>query len=1148
MSFFRPGAASIFICVLTLFTVGCGEISHPPAPHTEPLTSPETQTQVDKNVAKGISVQGKARIGLLYKQGAPAHRQALLDWLKDNGAEVKFEDETFAYLDAELGWAELKKLLATSGKVGLRDPSIVKLELESLTALSDAEKKAKKEKRRLATPEDFKNTSFTGPAHSAGYGAKVTEFREKVAKEFNLSINDLAGQDRTVAVFDGGIDLSRTDVFDTRIRDWVIGDEALWMTPTQTFDEFIKSEDLKEIPKEIEALKPIPSTRFFSIDELDLNADLNGSGQVRDRLIVVMYKRGDNKIEFRVRPGKSLPFGDPILSFAEGYASGTPQIVNFYDGKLYRRPAVNASPSAGAFVAREKDGKTQVALVGTFASASASHGIANLHMVGGNYTDGAGKVKYQGVAPAVKFLAPQTWILDDSQYGALWIPLARNIIQATKAGADVLDLDIATPGPRNGSGLLSTLLCRITSQTNTVPVVAAHNYGPTTQTVQSLAQSPCVLGIGAANSLARFRLAGGKGTADGTPAPELQKEDDVQTTYYSGRGFGLNGYLKPDIISPNYGYTAYGASFTRFGGTSGATPTTAGMIALLKQALGKKGVEVGLEQVRFLLQGSSIPVPSKWLLDGYGYTNLEEAWNLFKSLYDENSKTFAVSRLQISGNRLLHFDGKPTRRILNLSLKRENTINSEDTALPLEFSVTYGGQSDANSHWVKLFDESTENLTETLSLDVPKHGETQGLRIYVDLSDEAYAALPPGEHVAIVKGVRRALKDDQKRRVDFLLPVTFTKPDEIVETSYPIAPLFADQYQTFAVATQPGDVLLVNGEAKCDGQAFPGVGNGSPPESLWLMIDGEAFYPGAERVMNGYAPSQLGNSPIRIRAQKELVRLTAMRRAPLRCAGGVSGTLRVRRVSLQHHQKSTEVVEREGKFTVMGRSELTLKGSSEWINEWTEQTGNGRTLSIGATSGPRLIARRKVTGDLTLAVPKDTITIRVVPDSDSSYQALLVESAKDGSLVNESTSNTSYATGLDTLTLDFGGEQGGLELPGPLEGNQISYLSANPNVAATLVIELNWPGASQIQFVPTDAPRREAISQGLFYRGAWMAQFPSRLPESLAVLSPADYSFEIVAPFTVTETPAQGITGNTVYPSIPLGEGTFRAGVPFRPR
>ena len=1003
------------------------------------------QLAVEKSLSP-LTVNGKGRIGILYFKDRPAHRLAVVNWLTSHGATINFESENFGYIDADLTWTDIGGLIATSGSLGLEETSFLKLEIDEVsTGGTPNPNSHSSQPNRVESPSlaDV-NSSFFGPVHSAGYGAQVEEFRAAVAQQMNITSQAVEGQGRTIAVFDQGIDLSRTDVFQDRIRDFFIGDDKDWMAATKTAVEYagaaaVPFAGLDDVWSE-------STLRFLDIEESDFNAfDLNGSGSTADHITVAVYEHSGN-IEARVRPLEGLAFGDATLDFGTARAQGLNPIVNLYTGKHYQRAAVSPSPSAAGFKLRKLlDGTIQVAIVGT--ANGSDHGISNLHMAGGNYQDPSASVRYRGVAPSVSFYAMQSWSVRNNEYGEKWIPLARSIIQAADANSDVIDLDIYTPGSRGGSDLLSNLACRITATTDSSLIAASHNYGPLPDTIQSLAQSPCVLAIGASHSVAALRYGRNQGSID----PRLTTDDAVQTAHYSGRGFGMNGQFKPDIISPAYGYTAYGRVFIRFGGTSGATPTTAGMIALLKQAAGMRGQTLNHDQVRFLLQGGSAPLfGADKVRDGYGYSNLLASWNVLTSEASEFGGA-AADGFSLTGQSYLYFAGKPNRGVIASKIQRVPSPHSVDGPRAMNFTVDFSGPSPIR--WLKFYDASSGQPSDTLATDSPLIGETQNIRYLIDLTDEQYAALPSGDYVAIVKGVRKDFAGNG-RAADYLQPVSFTKGRDFDEETFTLSPLFSDQHQMFDVKSSAGERLLFTASPTCLGQDISTGVSGNNSDSLVFTVDHESFYPHASSVMNSYAPLTLGMGGITVDVQKSVVRFDIRRSGQFNCAGPIGGTVTVRRTGLTVDSNSV-------RSTRNGTSHQVQQDLSLHLNAGTLSNID---LNRGATwklknNGSQIVARNDVVGAFQGVVPVGATRIRVIPAKSARFQGVLVtRDSASGAIQQSASTGTGDASGFASINVDFGGDFTGLQIRTLKAGDAFEFVAAGKTAGAggeaTIEIEI----------------------------------------------------------------------------------------------
>jgi hypothetical protein len=1082
------------------------------------IASDETRERVAAEAAKP-TVTGTARFGVLYFLDRPAHRLAVRSWLTKHNARIVFEDQGFGYLDAELAWADLKALVDTAGSVGLDESSLMKLELDAPTLAAKA----------AHAPEDGGdggNTSLFGPVHSAGYGAHVAELRAEASAALGVDQATLDGRTSLVAVYDGGIDLSRTDVFQDRIRDFLVGEDRNYVRGETTLAQLEADEHLTAVPEGLEDLANEPSLRFVKLSETELAYDLNGSGAIGDDLAVAIYRR-DGVPEARVRPMAGLPFGEGIGDYGTAHAARKPAIVDLYTGHAYVRAAVDPSPSAAAFKFRtEADGALAVAFVGT--ANGSDHGIANLHMVGGDYLDRATGTRYQGVAPGVEFLAMATWTTDGNNYGGQWLPLARNIINAARAKADVIDLDIYTPGVRGGSDLLQELTCRVTTATTAVPVVAAHNFGPLPDTVQALAASPCVLGIGAAHSVAAIHQAFNEASVD----PALTADDDVQTAAYSGRGFALNGLVKPDVISPAYGYTAYGPHFIRFSGTSGATPTTAGILALLKQAARLDGVDFDLAEARFLLQAASRPVAPQRIRDGFGFTDAAATFRRLHAAVDQATHTLTTSGFRLSGAPSVDFGGRPAANVIDVPLTRAVTGAAADGPEPMTFWIEYGGASPQDATWLKFYEASAGTTSATLAKDAPMTGESMTLRLYVDLDDAAWNALPAGDHVAIVKGVRTRLAGG--RAADFAMPVTLAKAARVEQTSLALDRLYVDQYQVFTVAAAPGDTFTLEGLTTCAGRPIAGGVAGVNADGLRLVIDHEAAYSHGSEVMNLYAPLTLTPAPVAFTARKSLVRFAVVRYAQLNCDGPIGGTVFVRHTGFAASVTSPLVTVDGDDVRVSATATLTLTSGTLADRE----LARGLVWNVKA-GRPAYVLRQTIKDDTVLEVPEGTTRIRVVPTDTKRFQAALTVTAADGAVLQESQTFGSDSGGFGSFNVDQGGKYTGLEVSSPVAGRKV--LVALGVGTATLELVVAAPQVEAKLTAEQDIAKWLARSSKTV---ALAAKAPGARPAALAGLT-GTWAVSLEVPYTIEESMPNS-TGTAGYVPVTLWSGTFPAPLVWR--
>ncbi|MBY0371085.1 hypothetical protein K2X33_10390, partial [bacterium] len=105
---------------VSLAIIGCGGGIQSPGERTNApsLLSPAAVKLVADIRAGKVAIRGKAQIALLYYQDQPAHRDAVLAWLEKNKANLGYEDTRFGYVDAQVEWSVLEKLIETRGDLG----------------------------------------------------------------------------------------------------------------------------------------------------------------------------------------------------------------------------------------------------------------------------------------------------------------------------------------------------------------------------------------------------------------------------------------------------------------------------------------------------------------------------------------------------------------------------------------------------------------------------------------------------------------------------------------------------------------------------------------------------------------------------------------------------------------------------------------------------------------------------------------------------------------------------------------------------------------------------------------------------------------------------------------------------------------------
>jgi len=227
-------------------------------------------------------------------------------------------------------------------------------------------------------------------------------------------------------------------------------------------------------------------------------------------------------------------------------------------------------------------------------------------------TGAASSGQYTGVAPGASLMNIK--VLNQGGFGFdSWIivglQLAAQGINGVKA--DVISMSLAGP-PTDGSDPLSQAINQIVSTYGIPVVIAAANSGC----------NFCVGSPGAAEDAITVAAT----TKAVSPAlPSIAS--------FSSRGPRVDNFdIKPDIAAPGVGVVAAcsstagsipcprGLRYTRLSGTSMATPHVSGSVALLFQQARQRGITLTPEEIKDVLQSSSIVLPPS--LPGQPYVDI----------------------------------------------------------------------------------------------------------------------------------------------------------------------------------------------------------------------------------------------------------------------------------------------------------------------------------------------------------------------------------------------------------------------------------------------------------------------------------------------------------------------------------------------
>ena len=246
----------------------------------------------------------------------------------------------------------------------------------------------------------------------------------------------------------------------------------------------------------------------------------------------------------------------------------------------------------------------------------------------------------RGEAGRFDGMAPGAQLISVSEGGAAY-GQTESTIETAKHGADVIYFEQSsyitrTYLPRDGRLVPTVIGERIVERYGPSIVSPTHNY-PIVGAIDDIVMGRGVMGIGGHESQENFFLNHGV---------RVEHEDNLLIT--GGYGPMGNGALKPDVISPsNYVSTAQGfvegraipglfelpPGYTIAGGTSTATPTAAGAVALLISGAKQAGLDYDPYKIKWAVTRGARWVPHLAAhKQGNGVVNVSGAWKILRAL------------------------------------------------------------------------------------------------------------------------------------------------------------------------------------------------------------------------------------------------------------------------------------------------------------------------------------------------------------------------------------------------------------------------------------------------------------------------------------------------------------------------------------
>lgn len=257
--------------------------------------------------------------------------------------------------------------------------------------------------------------------------------------------------------------------------------------------------------------------------------------------------------------------------------------------------------------------------------------------------------RFDGVAPGAR-------LVNVAEGGSAYGQTEAVIIAVKHPAVDVVFLEQSSLIARNyllfdGRLVPTVIYGRLIAKYKKPIVIPTHNYA-VLAAIDDYALAPGAISVGGHESKANFLANHGV---------RVQHDDNLLIT--GGYGPMGNGAAKPDIIAPsNYVSTGRGflegtaipglmqlpPGYNIAGGTSTATPTTAGAVALLISAARQQGVSFDAYRLRQALMTSGRWVPHlPSYKQGNGVVNLAGAWEALKAMDTVRTPITITSRAPV---------------------------------------------------------------------------------------------------------------------------------------------------------------------------------------------------------------------------------------------------------------------------------------------------------------------------------------------------------------------------------------------------------------------------------------------------------------------------------------------------------------------
>ncbi len=369
---------------------------------------------------------------------------------------------------------------------------------------------------------------------------------------------------------------------------------------------------------------------FDSLNRAGIEKDLNRDGNPKgsSRLFAVLWNEATNDVWVDTDQDKNFSNEKAYTDYATRPEFGVIGKDN---------PATPVRESVSFAVQIDKPRRLVALNLGVASHASLVVGAA----VASKGTSG----RFNGVAPGAQ-------LVNMAEGGAAY-GQTEAVIRAMKHPAvDVVFMEQSSNIARNyllfdGRLVPTVIYGRLIAKYGKALVIPTHNYA-VLAAIDDYALAPGAISVGAHESKANFMANHGV---------RVEHDDNLLVT--GGYGPMGNGALKPDIIAPsNYVSTGRGflegtaipglmqlpPGYNIAGGTSTATPTTAGAVALLVSAARQAGVKVDPFRLRQALMTSGRWVPHlEANKQGNGVVSIAGAWEALRAMDTASTITITSS-------------------------------------------------------------------------------------------------------------------------------------------------------------------------------------------------------------------------------------------------------------------------------------------------------------------------------------------------------------------------------------------------------------------------------------------------------------------------------------------------------------------------